>query len=186
LSLVCIIFSKSDTDGFDEMGTKSDDTSPYNSNDYEIYLSETTSLTAKIVNNCSWVQTLTLTTVPNGAPVLSNPNPTNGSSSESTGLSLVNVTITDPDGDGLNWTIETDPNVGDQDNSSAAEANGSKECSVSGLAFSTVYTWYVNASDGVFWTNESYSFTTVSQTNNAPSEATAATTTKQETAYSQA
>ncbi len=44
------------------------------------------------------------------------------------------------------------------------DINGSKTCSVSGLQAWTVYTWYVNVSDGSVWTNETYTFTTMGNT----------------------
>ena len=73
----------------------------------------------------------------------------------------MSVTIEDPDGDSFNWTIETSPNVGS--NSVNGANNGSKSCSISGLAYSTTYTWFVSATDGKGWTNESFTFTTKSE-----------------------
>jgi len=83
-------------------------------------------------------------------------------------ITTINVTIEDQQGDPINWTIETSPNIGSQDNSSSSEGNGSKVCSVSGLTYGTTYTWYVNASDDIDWSNETYVFTTgfLPETNN--------------------
>jgi len=39
-------------------------------------------------------------------------------------------------------------------------SNGSKSCSISGLSYSTTYYWFVNATDGSSWTNETYYFLT--------------------------
>jgi len=70
----------------------------------------------------------------------------------------LSIAIADFHGDTFNWTIETSPNVGSS--SGNGQTNGSKTCSVSGLAYSTTYYWFVNATDGKLWTNRSYSFTT--------------------------
>lgn len=78
-------------------------------------------------------------------PVVSNPSPQNNSNGVSRVLPLVSVYISDPDGDLLNWTIE----VNNSDNSSGSlEGNGSKNCSLSTLSWSTNYTWWVNVTDG--------------------------------------
>jgi hypothetical protein len=80
----------------------------------------------------------------------------------------LNVTMVDYDGDVFNWTIQTSPNIGSNFGNNAN--NGSKSCSVSGLSYSTTYSWFVNVSDGYVWTNETYSFATVAAPiNNPPS-----------------
>jgi PKD repeat protein len=72
------------------------------------------------------------------------------------------VTIQDFDGDSFNWTITTSPNIGNSNETGAN--NGTKNCSiVVSLAYSTTYTWYVTAYDGVYWTNKTYWFSTESQ-----------------------
>ena len=91
-------------------------------------------------------------------PVLSNENPENGSTDVSIGMSTINVTISDPNGDNLDWTIETSPDIGSS--SGAGEGNGNKTCSISYLNSNTSYTWFVNVSDGVHWTNATYIFST--------------------------
>jgi len=100
------------------------------------------------------------TTAVSNPPMQSGENPADASTNIAITITTINVTIEDPDGDPLNWTIETSPNIGSQDNSSAMEENGSKVCTVSGLSPGVTYTWYVNASDGIDWTNETYTFTT--------------------------
>jgi len=66
--------------------------------------------------------------------------------------------IQDPEADPFNWTITTVPNIGDSSDTNAS--NGTKTCNVSGLAYSTTYTWTVQAYDGHQWTNQSFSFIT--------------------------
>lgn len=67
------------------------------------------------------------------------------------------IGIIDVNGDPFNWTIECNNS---QQSSANLEANGTKILSLSGLAFNTTYTVYVNATDGFYWTNETYTFKT--------------------------
>lgn len=91
----------------------------------------------------------------NQSPVLSSPSPSDGATTPSS-TSELSVTINDPEGDTFNWTIETSPDVGD---SSANDAsNGSKTCSVTGLVNGTMYTWYVNVTDGINTVSQTYTF----------------------------
>jgi len=95
----------------------------------------------------------------NSSPTISNPQPPDGATNISLTLSQLSVEISDPNGDLMDWTIETSPNIG---NASGTDAtNGTIICPVSGLSPETVYTWYVNVTDGNSWTNESFTFTTV-------------------------
>ena len=103
-------------------------------------------------------ETYLFTTSAGNPPIQSNEYPADTQTNISISITTINVTIEDPDADLINWTIQTKPNIGS--NSSTNEGNGSKECSVSGLSYATTYTWYVNATDGVDWSNETYTFTT--------------------------
>jgi len=87
----------------------------------------------------------------NEKPSFLNPSPTNGSTGVATTTNYWNVTINDYEGNGFNWTITTSPNVGY--NSSNYTSNGSKRVTLSGLAGSTTYTIWANA------TNDSRSHT---------------------------
>ena len=97
----------------------------------------------------------------NNPPSFSNINPVNGASGISVDISSLSLTIEDPEGDLFDWSIETSPDIGSSTGS--GEGNGSKSCSVSGLTYSTTYTWFVNATDGNSWTNNTYTFTTESE-----------------------
>ncbi len=97
-------------------------------------------------------------------PQVSNPNPQDGATGVSTSLSQLTVEISDPDGDLMNWTIETSPDIGSASGNNTA--NGTITCPVSGLEPETTYTWYVNVTDGTYWTNKTYTFATVD--NNPP------------------
>ena len=98
------------------------------------------------------------TTVANNPPVLSFEKPNDLSTGLPTSLSLINVTISDFEGDSMDWSIETSPDVGS--NSGSGVGNGSISCSISGLSAGVTYYWYVNVTDGVLSTEETYSFIT--------------------------
>jgi len=98
------------------------------------------------------------TTAIGNPPQQSAENPTDTATNIPINITTINVTITDPDADLINWTIQTSPNIGSDSGNN--EGNGSKTCSVSGLTYGTTYAWYVNATDGVDWSNETYTFTT--------------------------
>jgi len=111
----------------------------------------------------------------NDSVAISSPSPANNSVNIDVTTSTLSVTIEDPEGDSFNWTIETSPDAGSNDNN-FNENNGSKSCSISNLGFSTSYTWYVNATDSGSgnWTNNSFVFTTRDQyTADAPGSFTA-------------
>ena len=107
-------------------------------------------------------QSLRLDTINN--PVeLSNQNPSNESENISVNLGILNITINDADGNQINWIIETSPDIGS--NCGNNDVSGIKICNLSNLYYLTTYVWFVNATDGNIWTNESYFFTTEAQPN---------------------
>jgi PKD repeat protein len=97
----------------------------------------------------------------NRRPMFSNPTPNNKSSGVSTSTSTLSITIQDPENDSFNYSIQTSPNIGNTSGNN--KHNGSFTCSVSGLGYSTTYYWYVNATDGTSWINETFYFTTRSR-----------------------
>jgi len=114
-------------------------------------------------------QTLKITDS-NNSVTITGESPSDGAANVDVGTSSLSVTITDPEADTFNWTIQTSPNIGSSLANGAS--SGSKTCSISGLDYSTTYTWYVNATDlgSGEWVRESYSFTTESApVNNPPS-----------------
>ncbi len=96
--------------------------------------------------------------ITNNPPTVTIPNPTNGSTGIPITTALLSITIQDPEGDSFNWTIITSPNIGN--NTGTTTSNGTKTCTITGLAYLTTYTWTVNAYDGHHWTNTSYVFIT--------------------------
>ena len=95
------------------------------------------------------------------SPVIDDPIPRSGRTRISTYTTNLSVVITDADSV-FSYTIETDPDIGST--SANNVGNGVKGCTVSNLNYSTAYTWYVNATDGVTWDRASYTFTTKSST----------------------
>ena len=129
--------------------------SPPNSNWYGV---ETITFTAEDVGGLTDSDDATFIVIANDAPFFSDLSISNGANDVSIGTSSLSINIEDPDGDSIDWAIETSPSIGS--NSGSNDYNGSKSCSVSGLAYSTTYHWFVSATDGIYWTNGSYSFTT--------------------------
>jgi len=105
--------------------------------------------------------TFSFTTELNTAPTITDPIPRDGKRWISVYTTNLSVVISDANSL-FNYTIETDPNIGSI--SANNVDNGVKGCTISGLNFSTTYTWYVNATDGEDWDNKSYTFTTKSET----------------------
>ena len=96
----------------------------------------------------------------NATPFVYDPIPRSGKLRVSTYTANVSVMITDSGV--FDYTIETDPDVGNI--SETGVSSGVKTCVVTGLNYSVTYTWYVNATDGSTWLNKSYTFTTKSST----------------------
>ncbi|MDG6223231.1 MAG: DUF2341 domain-containing protein [Candidatus Bathyarchaeota archaeon] len=91
-------------------------------------------------------------------PVVSSPNPANAAVDVSVDTTLLNFTLTDAKGDLMDYYLSTVPDVGS--GSVLGVSDGTYSLAVSGLAYSTEYTWWVNVTDGTLWTNMSYTFTT--------------------------
>jgi len=100
---------------------------------------------------------------PASSHIISSITPADKSQNVALSLSELSVTIYDLEGDSFDWMIYTSPNIGS--NSGTASSNGTKTCSISGLAYSTTYTWYVRCKDLSTgkWTNKSFWFKTVDQ-----------------------
>ncbi len=73
-------------------------------------------------------------------------------------LSELVFTLHDNQGDPMDYTVETVPDIGSF--SGTGVENGEYSVAVSDVAYATQYTWFVNVTDGEYWTNEQYTFTT--------------------------
>ena len=99
-------------------------------------------------------------------PTIESPTPVNNSVDVSVSTNLLEIYINDTNADGINWTIETSPNIGSKYNWTSEDGDGIKNCSVSSLAYGTTYKWYVNATDNTSdntsanWTNKWFTFDT--------------------------
>jgi hypothetical protein len=118
-------------------------------------------------SNNSSIWTFTTEDIPeNFPPMFSNENPYDGETNVPVTISSLSVLIEDLEGDNLNWTIETNPNIGS--NSGIDEYNGTKTCSVSGLDYNTVYTWTVSANDSGSGETVTVVFTFTTEDDNNP------------------
>jgi len=106
--------------------------------------------------NTSWIMHFTTGTAANNCPVLTNDNPTNGSTGVSNATVMWNITIVDPDGDTFNWSIEA--STGDI-NSSTLDTNGSYHVNFTTplTNCATIHIW-VNVTDGNCTVNETFWF----------------------------
>jgi len=109
---------------------------------------------------------------PNFPPVFSNEDPHDGATGVPITTSSLSVYIADPEENSFDWSITTSPDVGSS--SGTGEGEGTKTCSISGLDYSTIYTWYVSATDpdgSGETTEEIYTFTTEPEPGNEPPNA---------------
>ncbi len=114
-----------------------------------------------------WYTFTTVTTTPVNNPLLfTSTTPANGTVNVPISTSSILVSIRDPEGKAFSYSIQTRPNVGSK--SQTGVYNGTKTCTLSGLAYGTTYRWWVNASDGSSWTRRWYTFTTASNPANNP------------------
>jgi chitodextrinase len=111
-------------------------------------------------------------TAPNSPPnTPSNPSPVNGSTNNPLGFTW-SIPINDPEGDRFSWTIQCNDG---QTSKGTKETNETKSLSLSGLAYSTTYTIWVNATDPTpagsgLWTRRWFTFTTQGSDGNNPPE----------------
>jgi hypothetical protein len=94
----------------------------------------------------------------NNPPVIIAPVPSNRSHNISLTTSLLSVIIQDLEADLFTWMISSVPMIGNKTGTFAQ--NGTKICNISGLTYSTNYTWFVHVFDGHLWTNQSFWFVT--------------------------
>ncbi|MEM2129705.1 MAG: M14-type cytosolic carboxypeptidase, partial [Candidatus Bathyarchaeia archaeon] len=91
-------------------------------------------------------------------PLVKNPSPANDATNVPVTITELSFDIQDYQQDLMNVTVTTSPNIGVA--SLKDVSNGRYAVSVSGLAYSTTYTWTVTATDGTYTTIKTYCFTT--------------------------
>jgi hypothetical protein len=99
----------------------------------------------------------TFTTVPL-EPLVTDPYPQNGTIFIPVDLTKLSFKLSDPQGDLMDYTIETSPFIG-YDSASGVD-NGTYSLVISNLDRNTYYKWYVNVTDGTYWTKKIFNFFT--------------------------
>lgn len=95
------------------------------------------------------------------APIISNPLPKNNAQFVPVWTSNVSFNLMDYQGDLMDWTVETQPDVGS--GAMNGVTNGRYSVVISGLEYFTNYTWFVNVTDGVYWMRRAFVFRTTSE-----------------------
>lgn len=101
-------------------------------------------------------KTFSFTTVKE-RPIVSNPYPADHTSAQ-TSLSELRFDLYDAQGDLMDYTVESSLDIGSKNGFGVS--NGTVTVPVSGLSDETWYYWYVNVTDGEYWTREVFSFYT--------------------------
>jgi len=107
---------------------------------YKVWVNATDPPAGSGIYTRKWYTFTTKTSLP---PVFGAPTPTNGSTNNPLSLGW-SISINDPEGDTFSWTIQCSNG---QSNSGTGATNGTKSLSLSGLAYSTTYKVWVNATD---------------------------------------
>jgi len=108
---------------------------------------------------------VTVSSTVNLPPTFGTPSPVNGSTGQPLSFSW-NIPINDPEGDLFSWSIQCSNG---QSSSGSSASNGTKSLPLSGLAYSTTYTVWVNATDpsGSGQTTSGY-YTFTTESNDPP------------------
>ncbi|DAC73361.1 MAG TPA: hypothetical protein DSN98_00305 [Thermoplasmata archaeon] len=94
-------------------------------------------------------------------PLIRNPSPNQNAEFVPISTSNVSFDLTDYQGDLMNWTVETQPDIGS--GAGTGVGNGRYTVPISGLDYFTSYTWFVNVTDGRYWSKKMFSFRTSSE-----------------------
>ncbi|MFA5103272.1 MAG: PKD domain-containing protein, partial [Candidatus Thermoplasmatota archaeon] len=114
-----------------------------------------------------WYRFTTTAALANTPLLLSSISPSNGSKAVPISTPTISLLIQGSEGKPFGYTIQTNPDIGDI--SVHAAKNGTKHCTISGLSYSTTYTWYVNTTDGITTIKKWFIFTTESEKTGGPS-----------------
>jgi hypothetical protein len=94
-------------------------------------------------------------------PIIRNPSPAQNAEFVPINTSNVSFDLTDYQDDLMNWTVETQPDIGSGAGTNVT--NGRFTVPISGLEYFTTYTWFVNATDGRYWGNKTFTFWTTTE-----------------------
>jgi hypothetical protein len=92
------------------------------------------------------------------APYIWNPSPGHNVQYLPITQSKLSFDLKDFQGDLMNWMVETQPDIGS--GAATGVSDGQYSVAISGLEYDKKYTWFVNATDGTYWTRKTYNFTT--------------------------
>ena len=137
-----------------------------NSTSYKVWVNATDPTGSGLYTR-RWYTFTTKTNLVNNPPVFGTPSPANGSTGNLLSLTW-SIPINDPEGNTFTWTIQCSNG---QVNSGTGASNGTKSLSLSGLANSTSYKVWVNATDPTgsgLYTRRWYTFTTKTNLVNNP------------------
>lgn len=99
-------------------------------------------------------------------PIISTPSPSNGATNVPISTSSLSFNLMEPSGNAMSYTVTTSPNVGG--NTGTGVHDGQYSVNISGLSYSTTYTWTVSANDGAMNAQQTFTFTTESNPNLDP------------------
>jgi hypothetical protein len=94
-------------------------------------------------------------------PIIRNPSPAQNAEFVPITTSNVSFDLTDYQGDLMNWTVETQPEIGS--GAGTRVGNGTYTVPISGLEYFTTYTWFVNATDGRYMSKKTFTFRTTNE-----------------------
>lgn len=94
-------------------------------------------------------------------PFILNPSPIDNSEFVQIITSNVSFDLADPQHELMNWTVETQPDIGSGEGTGVP--NGRYTVPISGLDYFTKYTWFVNVTDGIYWAKKTFSFRTTTE-----------------------
>jgi hypothetical protein len=97
---------------------------------------------------------------PDQPPKISEISPSDGATSVPTTLSELSFKLVDAQGDLMNYTVTTNPNIGEPYNGTNVASGTIITVPVSGLVSSTTYTWNVTVTDGEHTTTRTFTFYT--------------------------
>lgn len=93
-------------------------------------------------------------------PEISNPNPINREIYVPVNLTELSFNLSDGDGDLMSYWVSTNPNIGSDGSNNVG--NGRYSIDISGLEYSTDYSWTVEVNDRDYSTENTYHFRTIS------------------------
>lgn len=95
------------------------------------------------------------------APFITNPLPANNAQYIPLEASNVSFDLIDYQGDLMNWTVETQPDIGS--GAATGAGDGRYTVPISGLDYFTSYKWFVNVTDGAHPTKKIFVFRTIAE-----------------------